>query len=482
MFCVGRLATLAVLLLVSGCYSLKQRRELAAPQAGDCAEDSSPDRCSFRLHELPGRSPYTLGVVEFDDQGLTYPVAQLGPFLEGLDQDNEDYEGRLVLVFAHGWFHDARPDDTNLKFFSEMLEQFAAAETNAVAAGVQKKPRRVVGVFLAWRGAAWMTPGLEYLTFWSRKDAAHRIGERQVTDALLQIRQAAYRNASTDHAPNRFVIMGHSFGAALIYSATSQLLTNSLLTSPETGVAPLADAIILLNAAFEAARVHPLLAQALHDGHDRPVVTFLTAKNDRATGWMFPFARWINNVFGSFRDVKNPIRAEEISQRSANARTIGHFSPFLTHDMTVVKSAERSAPDPDTVRLQSKKASPETRADTHRKATQQIGKAQQAYRDASAMTFGQTRLTPRSGLTSEHLSVFNVAVPSEIWSKHGLEQDGERRKYLMSFLMYYIPFTAAGPRLDLHEQARDRSPRAVPAAAPAAAPAPALAPAPATRF
>jgi len=467
MFSACRLATLAVLVVLSGCYRLEQRRELSVPQAGDCAEDSSPDRCSFRLHERPGRSPYTLGVVEFDDQGLTYPKAQLRPFLDGLDQESGDYQGRIVLVFAHGWFHDARPGDSNLEFFSEMLEQFSAAETNAVAAGVQAKPRRVIGVFLAWRGAAWMTPGFEYLTFWSRKDAAHRIGERQVTETLLQIRQAAYRNASTEQAPNRFVVMGHSFGAALIYSAMSQLLTNSLLTSTETGVSSLADAIILFNAAFEAARVHPLLAQALHDGRDRPVLTFLTAKNDRATGWMFPFARWINNVFGSFRDdVKNPIKAGTVAQRSENARTIGHFSAFLTHDMTVVKADERSVPDPDKVRLESTKASTEKRADTHRKTNQQVGKAQQQYRAANAMTFGQTRLTPHADLTSKQLSVFNVAVASEIWSKHSLEQSGERRKYLMSFLMYYIPFAAAGPRLDLGELTRELAPRSVTPSAP----------------
>lgn len=440
---------LAVLGSAAGCYPLKQYRKASEPHAGDCSDGTEPDRCSFILHETKGHPPYALGVVEFDDQGATYPVEQLDSFLKSLDRDGDAYAGRIVLVFAHGWFHDARPGDSNLNFFGEMLEQFSAAEANAVAAGAQAKPRRIIGLYLAWRGAAWRTPVLKYVTFWSRKDAAHRIGERQATEVLLKIRQAAYESAENEQAANRFVVMGHSFGAALVHSALSQLIANALLTQPSarSHTLPLADAVILFNAAFEAERVYHLFAQAASAPSTRPALTLLTAQNDRATGWAFPAARWLNNVFGSFRDVANPIRSGSVSERSSNARTVGHFDPLVTHEMVVLKEGEKAdgAPDPDDVRLRSRNATPARRKQLHDDTTLAIRRAGEQFAREQSMTFGQTRLVPRADLRSKCLSVFNVVMPAEVWDGHTIEQKGERRTRIMSFLMTYVPFAARAP-------------------------------------
>jgi hypothetical protein len=52
--------------------------------------------------------------------------------------------------------------------------------------------RPVLGVFVAWRGLSWYGPAslpVDYLTFWSRKEAALRVALGSVRELLGKLRE-----------------------------------------------------------------------------------------------------------------------------------------------------------------------------------------------------------------------------------------------------------------------------------------------------
>jgi len=338
------LIALAWPLLLASCYPMKQHRASSQPTAlsRDCKPDSDAKACSFILTERAGApSKYTLAVVELDDQGTAYSPLQLDRAVELLSEKPgaaDTWAGQIVVAYAHGWFHDARPGDTNLALFAELLEVMSASESSAAKAAA-RAPRRVVGIYLAWRGASARFG--KYLTFWNRKETAHRIGEREAMVALTRVRRAVYEAAANTAKRNRFIVLGHSFGAALIYSALSQLVTNTLLDPPAKGAKtpPVADAIILFNAAFEAGRLHHLLRYLKPQQGSGPTLALFTSKSDGATRVAFRMGRRLDTLFLNFREIANPLRTGAVQQRPANANAIGHFAPYVTHDLRTLEKA-----------------------------------------------------------------------------------------------------------------------------------------------
>ena len=66
---------------------------------------------------------YDMAIVEFDDQGCCHDRTQmlgLAKYISDLDDAAKD---AIVIVFIHGWKHDARSDDDNVARFRHVLEQ-----------------------------------------------------------------------------------------------------------------------------------------------------------------------------------------------------------------------------------------------------------------------------------------------------------------------------------------------------------------------
>ena len=102
-----------------------------------------------------------LGFVECDDQGWLWDAKQLHAVVARLYEE----DGRtnlLMVVFVHGWKHNASFDDENVKMFRTNLTELAEIERR-----LNPRPRRVAGVYVGWRGLsnkAWL---LKQLTFGS---------------------------------------------------------------------------------------------------------------------------------------------------------------------------------------------------------------------------------------------------------------------------------------------------------------------------
>jgi len=61
---------------------------------------------------------FELAVVEFDDQGLCHERGQMLRIAENLDALAAADEDAILIIYVHGWKHDARSDDSDLRVFA----------------------------------------------------------------------------------------------------------------------------------------------------------------------------------------------------------------------------------------------------------------------------------------------------------------------------------------------------------------------------
>jgi hypothetical protein len=329
----------ALALFVVGCTSNKPFRTNFTPcnpaQTGaDCANpviESTPD--------------YKLGFVEFDDQGWFWDTRQLKAVEQmirteaGIGQSNHG-QGIVIVVFAHGWKNNAATNNDNVEMFRATLKQLGAAEmiqTNHAA-------RKVVGVYAGWRGLSATLEPFKELSFWERKNTAHKVGGygamTELLVALETLQQASNDSLAANAPRTELIIVGHSFGAAAVYSAISEIVTERFVDTIQHGqpLKPLGDQVILLNPAFEASRHYNLNQMAIsirqYPTNQRPVLSIFTSKGDWATHYFFPMGRFFSTIFEKNRDGQ---------QKKASRDAVGWFQPFVTHDLIYNTNAESLA-------------------------------------------------------------------------------------------------------------------------------------------
>ncbi len=194
-----------------------------------------------------GQSKYRLRAIEFDEQGVRWSNEQRASALAAI---RDTPRAPLVIVFIHGWHHNARPNDTDLQSFDRLLAKLAE---NKAAVGAD-----MVGVYIGWRGLSVpretdLTGTMRYLSFYSRKNATNRLAGIGLTQTLYDLGNAAHRRGG--HA----IFVGHSFGGRILEHAIAQgLIGQSSGASGSAAVRPPADLTLLLNPAVgsvERARV-----------------------------------------------------------------------------------------------------------------------------------------------------------------------------------------------------------------------------------
>ena len=192
---------------------------------------------------------YLLGFVEFDDLGWAWNREQGRVLFREIRKVERDV---LMVLFAHGWKHNADSCDTNVTCFREALRGLHAAETALYG----ENARQIVGVYVGWRGDSAKGSVPKQLSFFDRKATAHKVGSGSLTELIVRLKEERTMRGGN----SRLVIVGHSFGGAAIFSATSQLIMDRLATADERGgaVRGLGDLVVLVNPAFEAARYQPL--------------------------------------------------------------------------------------------------------------------------------------------------------------------------------------------------------------------------------
>jgi alpha-beta hydrolase superfamily lysophospholipase len=275
---------------------------------------------------------YQLAIVEFDDQGRCYSRDQMKEVAGWLsDHANSD---AIIVVFTHGWKHNARSDDGNLASFQQVLKETVDQEKSEQAKH-GNSPRPILGVFVGWRGLSLYDRFgiLDNLTFWNRQDAGRRVAVGSVRELFGRFRHYRNRRLDAGGAP-LLVIVGHSFGGMIVYSALAQSLIEAASSTKAHVSTRFADLVLLVNPAFEAERYLPiwdlLNERPPSDVDQPPVFVCATAFNDWATGLAFPIGNLYCLLTESWLGVQ---------ERQAMINTVGHLDWLTSHDLKAASNA-----------------------------------------------------------------------------------------------------------------------------------------------
>lgn len=366
-----RLSPLLAFAVFAACVPVRAIRiappATAAVSSGDTTILASPilsSQCitgkkspGEKLSSIEDYGSYVIGYAEFDDQGWSYSAesqleairARLQAELQNPAYVEMDFS---VIVFVHGWHHNAHDNDCNVQEMRQMISLSNARFKTAFDAGKLKRQRRLFGIYAGWRGESVDAALLRYTTVLDRRNAAEKVAKGSIRQLLanLHAQERSARLASgrdrkkdqVDWADRMFTtVVGHSFGGLIVFNGLSQYLIDDLtiacagevtaLTGEEPSVWP--DEVVLINPAFEASRFETLNRLAEQSANCRglsklPLLTVITADNDQWTGGNFTAARRILTLFEPYDDSTPEARERE---KDANIHAIGFVKRYKTH-------------------------------------------------------------------------------------------------------------------------------------------------------
>jgi len=367
-----KLAALAIIVMLTGCSSDEMYRGdftlCDYNQPGDCAGNALQEHST-----VAGEEDYRLGFIEYDDQGQLRDPGQMNAVLDeyrriaGLDDV-------LLITFVHGWHHSAQPEDSNIASFRKLLAQVSKTES-AGSKQQGRNKRRILGLYIGWRGDSVTVPYINGLTFWDRKNTAHNVGQQGITEALLKLEEIVNVKMGIEEVNpppihSRLVVIGHSFGGAVVYTALHKILVDRFINSkPEKTVQGNADGfgdlVVLVNPAFEALRFATLYdlsqeACRVYFKTQLPKLAVLTSESDYATRYAFPAGRFFSTLFEShltldrhYCSAPGRQQATQIDEGSADRTTVGHFTPYQTHHLLPAEVLKARGSDYQVAQIQS---------------------------------------------------------------------------------------------------------------------------------
>lgn len=371
---LGPIVVLAVCLL-SGCvvYNQPWRTDSNARHAKEVTTSITALRDRSEQRRVADASvehhqDFTLAFVEFDDQGAYWNRFEADAALFEA-QYAAEHGGTTVVVYAHGWKHNASVCDHDVACFRSLLTHLSELETKAAVLR-HEPPRHLVGVYLGWRGLSLKTPILKEFTFWARKSTAERVGREGALDFLARLDGLVHSWRSTPENRSREIVIGHSFGADIVFSALEgELKSRAIVATRDYGITPGInpydpghwgpisahdrrralgdttspvpitigpDAVFLINPAFEASRYETfnrLSQQYAFSGDQLPLIFILSSKGDSATRVAFPLGRRLDTLLERTRDQQ---------QKQELVTAVGNYSPFLAGDLVPCPTAASS--------------------------------------------------------------------------------------------------------------------------------------------
>lgn len=235
--------------------------------------------------------------IEFNDQGEPHDQAQWQGLQARLRQSGNAQQE--LLIFVHGWHHNAASTDENFVAFQQFYQQMAQSDSQ----------RNLIGLYIGWRGDKydpfWLdgsddphsnVEALDFPTIFQRKTVASRIGKTgmsQLLDALDAEISAGFLQ--------RYTVIGHSLGGAVALHASKDRVRQAILEKRENP-----NLFILLNPAVTVDEYKPLDALLSID-RQKPAMVVLQSKGDyalkEAFRWMKDGQRAMGNSWAITHDV-----------------------------------------------------------------------------------------------------------------------------------------------------------------------------------
>src|SRR5437879_9699575 len=155
----------------------------------------------------PKDGRYKMAFIEFGDQGSPLDNSQRKVALEAIHEAKRP----LLFVYIHGWQNNATSSDVcRFEHFLDTVSGFPEFTGRKIT---------VIGVYIAWRGKDLTFPGLNLLTFWSRKSTGHGIAAANSCLASIEELAVAAHDPGKDY--HHTVLLGHSFGALVLGNTIS---------------------------------------------------------------------------------------------------------------------------------------------------------------------------------------------------------------------------------------------------------------------
>jgi hypothetical protein len=254
-------------------------------------------QCAIQVHNVPMEPnaeakgaflKYYLGFLEFKEDGTPQPLVGRPKDSRALSQyavlqDHLRAPGRrsnFLIVFVHGWRHDARVGDGNVAD----LRHYAAHVARFLSGRCRDEQRfcgtEVTAIYVGWRGArvdenrikkylgetlgGMLATSTMWITLYDRKPISEEVGPAAVTalrglDRILDSKKSnplpADPSAPVASNEQRMIVIGHSLGGNMLMTALKEQLIKNV-SRHEAGKAfgsPLGDLVVLVNAASEAA-------------------------------------------------------------------------------------------------------------------------------------------------------------------------------------------------------------------------------------
>lgn len=254
-----------------------------------CVTYPPPDHPSGIRHS----GETTVAVLEFTRNGEPVSeerVAAIGQLIDAIP----DQSRALVVLFVHGWRHDASASDPHFIKFGQALSDVAATVPN----------RKVIGIYVSWPAKSLRMP-LGVLTFLDRSWRANLVSTAAGTRTTLQKFQSAIEQRR-EHADIVTVAIGHSLGGKFLFSPMeARLESKDVAQQPEKAAdLPLFGALTLLvNPAQDVHDFEIFEAFAAHgDAAARPVMITFSSESDRVMQVAFRIGRFIRNIFKIVHD------------------------------------------------------------------------------------------------------------------------------------------------------------------------------------
>lgn len=211
-------------------------------------------------------------IVEFDDDGKASET-QRAALLQAIDRQATTDS---LLIFVHGWRHNAEPGDENLKGFTSFLREMNCQKPPETPDTKCAESNQYSGVYIGWRGDSVNFMGIKSALgdFWTlpdRKRISVKVGEVGLK-VLLEELDARVESKKI----RRFALVGHSLGGSVVLHAVKDRLKRQ-----DDNI------YVLLNPAVTDDEYRPYSRTFGKVGSRFPKLVTLQAKNDYAIRLLF---------------------------------------------------------------------------------------------------------------------------------------------------------------------------------------------------
>ena len=407
---------------------------------------------------------YQLAFIEFGDQGSPLDNSQRKAALEVIRRA----ERPLLFVYIHGWQNNADSGDVcKFEHFLDTVSSFPEAAGQRV---------NVIGVYIAWRGKDLTIPGLNLLTFYSRKAVGGQIAAQN--SCLATINELALAAREPSKKLHHCILLGHSFGALLL----GNTIAHSILDASGSGARNISpwDMAVAFNSADSSIGTRQLMKeldylyqydstrhayvgrspgeeQGTAVPENRPFLVFLQSENDMATGTFFPIGTGFYNTIGlRYHWEKVPVpghHGEKVSEREFYTRTPGN-NPYLVN-YHVVPLGETNPPNG--LKAKANRAFEANITQNHPDYSFYTSEHNDGHEDGFCRNgnYNPDEVRPPTGRElwrrwqfvytgNAHVPIWIVRVPKDIiWGHGGLWSDNSVAMLAALFRMQF-PLTAAG--------------------------------------